>query len=24
VHTLDLDHVLIVFHPGGAVSQAAA
>jgi hypothetical protein len=24
VHTLDPDHVLIMFHPGGAVSQATA
>jgi hypothetical protein len=24
VHTLDPDHVLIMFHPGGSVSQAAA
>jgi hypothetical protein len=24
VHMLDPDHVVIMFHPGGAVSQAAA
>jgi hypothetical protein len=24
VHTLDPDHVLIMFHPGGGESQAAA